>query len=268
VTAARRAEELIALLERRGAAVLHAPTIHLLPLADDTHLLAATRACLQAPPDFVVATTGMGFRGWIEASDGWGLADDLLHVLERARVLARGPKAKGAVRAAGLLEEWSPPSESSAEVLAHLLAIGVAGKRVVVQLHGEPQPDVVEALRDAGAEVIEVPVYRWELPEDTTGVRRMVRAVVDGRLDAITFTSAPAVTALLQVAEDEGLMAGLLAALSRGVLAFAVGPVTAEPLLRKGVPVHVAERHRLGGLVHEVVDALPAARRRRHEHSA
>jgi uroporphyrinogen-III synthase len=102
VTAARRAEELIALLERRGAKCVHAPSIRLVPLADDTELLAATRSCLQAPPDFVVATTGVGFRGWVEASEGWGLADPLLAVLGQARLLARGPKARGAIRAAGV----------------------------------------------------------------------------------------------------------------------------------------------------------------------
>lgn len=259
VTAARRAEELIALLERRGAKTVHAPSIRLVPLADDTELLAATRFCLEAPPDFVVATTGVGFRGWVEASDGWGLAAPLLEVLGKARLLARGPKARGAIRAAGLREEWSPQSESSSEVLEYLLEAGVEGKCVVVQLHGEPLPDVVDALRMAGAEVVQVPVYRWLLPKDTAPMRRMVAAVVSGNIDAVTFTSAPAASALLRVAAEEGLEAELIAAFQGPVMAVAVGPVTAGPLLRHGIKARVAARARLGGLVREVVDALPAA---------
>ncbi|MEV5463864.1 uroporphyrinogen-III synthase, partial [Streptomyces cellulosae] len=43
VTAARRADELGALLQRRGAAVLHAPALRIVPLADDSELLAATK---------------------------------------------------------------------------------------------------------------------------------------------------------------------------------------------------------------------------------
>jgi hypothetical protein len=46
ITAARRREEFGAALERRGAKVLYAPAIQLVPLADDTQLLAATRRCL------------------------------------------------------------------------------------------------------------------------------------------------------------------------------------------------------------------------------
>jgi uroporphyrinogen-III synthase len=259
VTAARRAEELIALLERRGAKVIHAPAIRLVPLSDDAQLIAATRRCLHAPPDFVVATTGVGFRGWIEASDGWGLAAPLLTVLGKARLLARGPKARGAIRAAGLREEWSPPSESSSEALEYLLAAGVEGKRVVVQLHGEPLPDVIDTLRLAGAEVVAVPVYRWELPKDTAPIRRLVTSLVCGGLDAVTFTSAPAAAALLRVAAEEGQQDAVIAAMCGPVMAVAVGPITAGPLQRKGIKPRIAARTRLGGLVREVVDALPTS---------
>ncbi len=48
VTAARRREELGALLDRRGARVVYAPAIRIVPLADDTELVAATRAVLGA----------------------------------------------------------------------------------------------------------------------------------------------------------------------------------------------------------------------------
>lgn len=76
VTAARRADELIALLRRRGASVLHAPALRIVPLADDSELLAATKDLIGCPPDVVVATTAIGFRGWVEAADGWGSEKD------------------------------------------------------------------------------------------------------------------------------------------------------------------------------------------------
>ena len=75
VTAARRAEELGTMLERRGAVVLHGPAIRIVPLADDADLLAATKALVAQPPDITVATTGIGFRGWVEAAEGWGLGE-------------------------------------------------------------------------------------------------------------------------------------------------------------------------------------------------
>ena len=72
ITAARRADEFAALLTRRGAEVIHAPAIRIIPLIDDDELERATESILKEPPDVMVATTGIGFRGWVEAADGWG----------------------------------------------------------------------------------------------------------------------------------------------------------------------------------------------------
>ncbi|KMS90910.1 bifunctional uroporphyrinogen-III synthetase/response regulator domain protein [Streptomyces regensis] len=261
VTAARRAEELGALLQRRGATVLHAPALRIVPLADDGELLAATKDTIDQVPDVVVATTAIGFRGWVEAADGWGLGEQLLGRLRGVRLLARGPKVKGAIRAAGLTEEWSPSSESLAEVLDRLLEEGVDGDRIAVQLHGEPLPGFVESLRAAGAEVVPVPVYRWMPPEDLSPLDRLLDAAVTRGVDALTFTSAPAAASLLSRAEDRGLLDDLLSALAHDVLPACVGPVTAIPLQARGVDTVQPERFRLGPLVQLLCQELPARAR-------
>ncbi|MFI2635660.1 uroporphyrinogen-III synthase [Streptomyces collinus] len=261
VTAARRADELGVLLQRRGAAVLHAPALRIVPLADDSELLAATKEIIEQVPDIVVATTAIGFRGWVEAADGWGLGEELLARLGGVRIMARGPKVKGAVRAAGLTEEWSPSSESMAEVLDRLLEEGVDGLRIAIQLHGEPLPGFVEALREGGAEVVGVPVYRWMPPEDITPVDRLLDATVGRALDAVTFTSAPAAASLLSRAEERGLLDEVLAALGHDVLPACVGPVTALPLQSRGIDTIQPERFRLGPLVQLLCQELPARAR-------
>ncbi|RTL67978.1 MAG: uroporphyrinogen-III synthase [Pseudonocardiaceae bacterium] len=261
VTAARRAEELAAMLERRGAVVQHGPALRIVPLADDAQLLESTRALIARPPDVTVATTGIGFRGWIEAAEGWGLGDDLVTVLGKGTVLARGPKARGAIRASGLADAWSPESESSAEVLDHLLESGVDGLRIAVQLHGEPLPDMVEALVMAGAEVVEVPVYRWLPPLDITPLDRLTDAVLAGTVDILTFTSAPAAASMLARADERGVRDPLLTALRGPVLVMCVGPVTAAPLQDVDVPTVQPHRSRLGAMVRELEAVAPARAR-------
>ncbi|WP_200423767.1 uroporphyrinogen-III synthase [Streptomyces sp. NE5-10] len=258
VTAARRADELIALLRRRGAAVVHGPALRIVPLADDTELLAATKEIIVSTPDVVVATTAIGFRGWIEAAEGWGHGPELLDALRGVELLARGPKVKGAVRAAGLTESWSPSSESMAEVLDRLLAEGVDGRRIALQLHGEPLPGFVEALTAAGATVLGVPVYRWMPPEDLGPLDRLVDAILSGAVDAVAFTSAPAAASLLARAGERGVRDRIVEALRHEVLAVCVGPVTALPLQAEGIPTHQPERFRLGPLVQLLCTELPA----------
>ncbi|MDJ0461180.1 uroporphyrinogen-III synthase [Streptomyces sp. H27-C3] len=261
VTAARRAEELGALLTRRGAAVLHAPALRIVPVEDDSELLAATKELIDAAPDVVIATTGIGFRGWMAAAEGWGVGEALLGRLRDSELLARGPKVKGAVRAAGLTEEWSPASESMAEVLDRLLTQGVEGRRIAIQLHGEPLPGFIEALRDAGAEVVGVPVYRWMPPQDIAPLDRLIDVTVARGLDALTFTSAPAAASLLSRSEDRGLLDEVLAALRHDVLVVCVGPVTALPLQAHSIDTVQPERFRLGPLVQALCRELPARAR-------
>ncbi|GAF51203.1 uroporphyrinogen-III synthase [Rhodococcus wratislaviensis] len=262
ITASRRAEEFATLLTRRGATVVHAPAIRIIPLADDTELERVTRQIIDNPPEIVVATTGIGFRGWMEAADGWGEAEELGRALASSRLLARGPKAKGAIRAADLREEWSPASESSAEVLDHLLGEGVEGKRIAVQLHGattewEPVADFCEVLRCAGADVIAVPVYRWTPLEDQAPMDRMIELIASGGLDAVSFTSAPAVASLLTRAKETGMIEIVLHSFRHRVLAACVGPVTAGPLRELEVPTTMPARSRLGALARHIADELP-----------
>ena len=262
VTSARRSEELCALLRRRGATVSAAAAIEMVALPDDEELHRHTEALIAAPPDIVVATTGIGFRGWMAAADGWGLAGELTTALSTARMVSRGPKATGALRAADLPEEWSPESESSREVLQYLRETGLTGKRVAVQLHGatddwDPFPEFLDELRSAGAEVVPIRVYRWRPSPRGGAFDALVLGIADAQFDAVSFTSAPAVAAMLMRARELGVESQLLDALRNGVHAMCVGPVTARPLVRLGVPTSAPVRMRLGALARHITDELP-----------
>ena len=257
ITAARRREEFGAALQRRGATIVYGPAIQIVQVEDDDALREVTQSCIDTPADIVVATTGIGFRAWVEAADGWGLGAALLTAMSGATLLARGPKVRGAMRAAGLSGEWSPASESSTEVLERLLKMDLAGRRVVMQMHGEPLADMVEALERAGAEVVQVQVYRWRPPADIGPLHRLCRGVAEGTIDAVAFTSAPAAASYLLTARQLGIQDSLQTRMQRDVLALAVGPVTAAPLVRAGIPVLQPERARLGSLVREIAAQVP-----------
>ena len=134
VTAARRVEEQVALLERRGAKVELAPVLSIDPnRVEDAVLRAKTLQVLAEPVDMLLATTGIGMKAWLDKAEEQGLLPALLDHLQRAEILARGPKSVGALRARGLRELWSPDSESFDDVLAHLRGRDLTGLRIVVQ---------------------------------------------------------------------------------------------------------------------------------------
>ncbi len=254
VTAHRRSEELAEAFTRRGARVRHAAAMSIIEHADDDQLLATTRALLADPPDTLVVTTGVGFRGWVAAAEAAGLGEDLLRMLARVRVLARGPKTAGALVGHGITPEWVAASETAAEVIDHLSDVGVTGTHVAVQHHGNGSDGIDEALEACGARVTPFVVYRWGPAPDPQAVTDSVVATADGEIDAVVFTSAPAASAWLAAADAAGVSEQILARCTAGtLLVAAVGPVTAAPLRAKGVTPLVPERSRTGALVRAVL---------------
>lgn len=254
VTADRRSGELGSALSRRGAIVRHAPALSIVAHEHDEQLLLETKQLLQQPPDTVVVTTGIGLRGWVEAADAAGLAGELLSVLAGARIVARGPKACGAIQAAGLQADWVAESETSAEILQTLLTDGVAGQRIAIQHHGAGADELDAELAAAGAEVSSLVVYRWGPPPDPQALAASVTAAAGGEIDAVAFTSAPGAQAWLDAADAAGVGEAVIRRFCSGAMvAAAVGPITARPLVGRGIPPLVPERGRLGALVRTLV---------------
>lgn len=250
VTADRRAEEQVALLERRGADVLLAPTVRTVPLVDDERLAAALDAVITEPPDVLVLLTGIGTRAMFAAAESMGRDGQLLDALADSLVIARGPKASGAGTTVGLDVAWHAPSERASEILERLGPDAARGARIAVQRDGQHHAELADALRALGADALDIPVYRWELPEDTRPAARLIDAIVAGDVDAVTFTSSPAVRHLMAIADDDGRRGEVVDALQERVAAVCVGPVCAETAASELIPsVVVPRRARLGTMV-------------------
>jgi uroporphyrinogen-III synthase len=257
VTAQRRSAELAAALERRGASVRVAPALGVVPHIDDDELLRRTRDLLDEPADTLIVTTGIGFRGWLEAADAAGLRDDLLAVLASTRLIARGPKARGALQAAGLEADWVAESETSAEIVEFLLAEEIQGQRIAVQHHGAGDPHLEQQLVGGGASVVPLEVYRWGPPADPIAVTDTALEVAAGAFDAVMFTSAPAAIAWIAELEAQGVTDIVRGLVSQGrLLIAAVGPVTADPLVNAGLGPVYPDRSRMGALVRLIILTL------------
>lgn len=261
VTAARKADEQGALLERRGAEVVYAPALSLDPnRIDPATLRASTEEVIGSPVDVFLVTTGIGLRGWLDAAESWGLLEPLLERLQGSEILARGPKSVGALRARGLRELWSPESEEFDDVMAYLRGRDLAGKRIVVQEHGQSLSMVGHALRRMGAEVVSVAVYRVDPAIDPEPMFALVEQVADGSVDAVTFTSAPAVASFMQAAGSVGRRDEVIAAFQADVIAASVGPVTAAAFEMWGVPTIFPDRSRLLPMITLLETELPSRR--------
>jgi uroporphyrinogen-III synthase len=261
VTADRRWEEQAKLLADRRVEVVHGPTLRTVDLSADEALRATTVDLAERPPDYLVVSTGMGLRRWLEAAGRWGIDGPLRAGLAATtRVVARGAKAHSASRAAGLAVWWRAPGETMGEIVDHLAATGVGDARVAVQLFEPDGHPSTELLRAISGELVELPVYQWALPDDPGPAERLIAAAVAGDLAAVTFTAQPAVRNLFTLADRTGMSEGLRAAFNDGgVVASCVGPVCASAATDAGIRSPLwPDPARLPAMVRQLVARLAA----------
>jgi uroporphyrinogen-III synthase len=128
------------------------------------------------------------------------------------------------------------------------------GARVAVQEYGSSNPQLIEALRERHADVVSVPVYRWALPENLEPLQDAVRAVANGKIDVVLFTTATQVVHLLEVARGLELGSAVRQGLARMAVA-SIGPTTSEELREQGIVVDIEPAHpKMGFLVREAAE--------------
>jgi uroporphyrinogen-III synthase len=248
VTAGRRGEELVEALTRLGARVVWGPTVEVVPAPAIT-VPRQTAAVLAARPEWVLVTTAEGLSRWVDSARD--LRPKVLELLQGAKVAARGAKATAACRDHGVGTVLTSPTERGVDLARLVVDLAAVGDRVTVVADGSGSAAVVAELEGGGLAVDVVAPYRWTVPASAGPVPErcvpagdLVRALCAGEIDAMAFTSPPAVDGLFAVAAALGVEAALHEALAGAggrprVLVAAIGPATAEALEERGVGVGV-----------------------------
>jgi uroporphyrinogen decarboxylase len=248
----RMAGPMAELIQRQGGEPVAAPSMREIPIAENTEAVGFAEALCDGAFDVVIFLTGVGTRYLAQAIETRITRARWVEALGRVEVVARGPKPLGALRELGARVDLAVPEPNTwHEVLAALDARrDLSGARVAVQEYGQPSVDLVEGLRQRGAVVRSVPVYRWALPEDTGPLRRAIAEIAAGRVGAVLFTSAQQVVHALQVAREELLEVDLRDALRGRVVIGSVGPTTSETLMEQGLAADIEPEHpKMGPLV-------------------
>jgi len=249
----RLGEELAGLVKQRGGEPVHAPALAELPDLDPEKIRALVQSLEQRPAKLFVFQTGVGTRALFAATDGLGFTPSLLKNLEKSVVAVRGPKPTGALRSRKVrIDRSAAEPFTTKEVLDCIGDVDVKG-RVIVQRHGSVNVELDRALEARGAQVTEIPTYRWSLPADTAPLERLIGSLERGELHAVVFTNAEQARNLFAVAKDKD---ALRDALNRTLVA-SIGPVASAALREHQVQVGLeSSPPKLGALMSALDSAL------------
>jgi uroporphyrinogen-III synthase len=257
VLESRLGRQLVELIEARGGVAVHAPALEELPDLDAGAIAALVESLRARPAKLAIFQTGVGTRALFAATDALGVTDAFLQALSRAIIAVRGPKPAGALRSRGVRIDLSAADPfTTQEVLATMRDMELNGSRVIVQRYGVANTELDRALEARGAEVVEIPTYRWSLPKDTAPLQNIVAALGRREIDAAVFTNAEQLRNLFLVGEKLQKKEELRSALNATLVA-SIGPVASAALREAGVRVGVEARPpKLGALLSALEQAL------------
>jgi len=253
----RMGEQLAGLVAGRGGVPFHAPALAELPDLDPQAIGQLVISLEKRPAKLAIFQTGVGTRALFAATDALGLTDAFLKLLSSTLIAARGPKPTGALRQRGVKIDFSAADPfTTHEMLDELGGLDLKGSRVIVQRYGSVNRDLDAALAARGAEVIEIPTYRWSLPQDTAPLEQLVGRLERGEMDAVVFTNAEQARNLFAVSARLKKQDALRNALNK-VLVASIGPVASAALREAGVKVGLeASPPKMGALLSALDRAL------------
>jgi len=214
--AIEQTEEFSTLREDYGAEVIAFPTIEIVP-PDDWRPLDKTIEKLDSY-DWVIFTSVNGVRFFAQRLKEKGVTRA---ALTGKKICAIGPRTQKELEKMGLTVHFRPSEYRAEGVAEGLRAQGIQGKKILLPRAREARRILPEALREAGALVDEVEVYRTVKPAQG---KASLEAILKKGIDVVVFTSSSTVRNFMELLSDKTALNGVKVAI--------IGPVTAETARR------------------------------------
>jgi len=261
---ARLSSELAALVRREGGEPVCAPAVTEARV-DVTALLPSLIEDLRSRRiGLVVCLTGAGVTGVLAQAEESGLREPLVDAMREITTVCRGPKPAAALRASGIPVQINGRAPyTAAELLEVLPDTLVRDQRIALVQDGGGDLALAQELRARGARLTELRSYEWRVPDDRAPMQALVGELIEGRIDAVAFTSQVQVRHLFDVAGDSSRSAALRYALRHRTVTASIGPTCSRAFEELGAPPHVvASPPKMRPLVTAIAEHLAEKRRR------
>ena len=246
----RRAAEMEKLITNQGGKAFVAPSMREVPLESNTGAFAFAEKLFAGEYDLIILLTGVGTRYLDKVIATRFEPGKFAEALRKLPVVVRGPKPLAVCREMEIPVAGIAPEPNTWRELMTVLD-GRGEKKIAVQEYGKTNPELMAALGARGGEVTRVPVYQWQMPEDTGPLREAVRRLSKKEFDGVLFTTSVQTDHLMEIAEQEHLVGPMREGLDHAVIA-SIGPTTTEALNGHGLQPDFEPAHpKMGIMVFE-----------------
>lgn len=234
-----QAEETGNLIRKYGGEPFFIPSIEITAADDLPAVQRFVSELAEEQVDYVVFMSVNGIKYLLSSAENLGLETQLKQSLGKTLTMAVGPKTAQELRSHNIPVALVPAEYTSEGILECLRQQGVSGKTVFIPRTRGATPELANRLRDLGAKVQEVYVYKSCLPSDPELADSFLQAITENRIDAIIFGSSLSARNLFQMLEKLASKERLRDMMNDRLTIVAIGPVTAASLSELGLRVDV-----------------------------
>ncbi len=245
---AERVSEAVDIIEQNGGTALVAPTLEL-QVSNTQSLLDLCK--MAGKLDWLIFTSPTGIISIFKH------CKDLKERLNPyCKIAVIGPRTENFLKKHGLKSDVVAEDYTAEGILEIFKGIEIEGKKIGLPTTVAARDKLPNGLEKMGADVFIAEAYRSELPENKDKIHELINCIINGEIDAVTFTSNLTVENLFKIVEEEK-KEEIFDILRNGkIIVAAIGPVTAKPLKMQHIPVLIPEKYTVKAMLETLNDKL------------
>jgi uroporphyrinogen-III synthase len=276
ITSSRRASELAILVQKFGGVPYIAPTIGIRnsnPLISECNKFIET--INHEKMHVFVFMTGVGVFNLFQNLEKLYQLDNVIERLRDTVVIARSNKPAAVLRKFGIATNFVPNMNTIEGVIDLIRKFDIKNKNIGILWHGDYSDSFKREVESLGSNVFEFSSYSYSTSLEQKNaimlkemgynyvapteekIRKLIEDIMAGTIDAITFTSPPAVNEFFEFAKRNNKIDSLKDRLNHNLLVVCVGPSTSKILDKYQIKVDVMpSTYRMGSMVKEMDDFI------------
>jgi uroporphyrinogen-III synthase/DNA-binding Lrp family transcriptional regulator len=234
-----QADDLAQIVTRLGGKPRIVPTVEIGPVSNLEEVKEPLRLIASGSADLIVFMSQNGVMSFVTLAERLNLKEKILEALSSMQVIAIGSKTKARLEEQGISVDITPEDYSSDGLADTLLRLDLDGKVLVLPRTDKPTDYLNVKLAERQVKIVQFSAYETRTPSDVVEVLNLIRDLLLGKVDIITFTSSATARNLVQIADAYHAADRLKKALNEKTLVVSIGPMTEKTLRSLGVEVHV-----------------------------
>ncbi|MCW4044394.1 MAG: uroporphyrinogen-III synthase [Candidatus Bathyarchaeota archaeon] len=245
--------EAAALIEKMGGKPYCVPTIEIKALTDLSPVSQFIDELASGKVDYVIFMSVNGVRYLLSAAEDLDMKNKITNGLEKTVNVAVGPRTAQELKANKIHVNLIPEKYTSEGITESFQQLRISGKRIYIPRTNAASTTLKERLESLGASVKEVYVYESKIPVDEHIAKNFSKDLSALKIHAIVFGSSLCVKNMFKMLAKHIAPRRLCNLLNKHITVVAIGPITAETLVKMGANVDVMpETH----LFKEALEAL------------